>query len=132
MRGNEFTDRLEREAWGIKLPSAYRHKLGPSPIVATGSREEAEAMALRIEYVLQEGEGYTRAERRRLWAMHRKWVKRARGVDARYEVVGNRQGGLNGGERSRVSLRSLAIKMLEDITRESRRVRTARGPGESL
>ena len=116
----------------MKLPSAYRHKLGPTPIVATGSHEEAEAMALRIEYVLQEGEGYTRAERRRLWAMHRKWVKRARGHDARYEVVGNRQGGLNGGERKRVSLRSLAIKMLEDITRDERRIRTARGDGEPV
>lgn len=132
MRGNEFNDRLEREAWGTKLPSAYRHKLGPSPIIATGSREEAEAMALRIEYVLQEGEGYTRAERRRLWVMHRKWLRRARGYDARYEVVGNRQGGLNGGERKRVSLRRTAIKMLEETTREGQRVRTARGPGESL
>ena len=132
MRGNEFVDQLERKAWGIKLPSAYRDKLGPTPIVATGSHEEAYAMALRIEYVLQEGEGYTRAERRRLWAMHRKWVKRARGADARYEVVGNRQGGLNGGERRQVSLRSLAIEMLEEITRENRRIRTARGTGEPL
>ncbi len=132
MRGNEFTDSLERKAWGIKLPSAYRDKLGPAPIIATGSREEAEAMALRIEYVLQQGEGYTRAERRRLWAMHRKWARRAQGADARYEVVGNRQGGLSKGERKQVSLRSLAIKMLEDTTRERQRVRTARGDGEPL
>ncbi len=132
VRGNEFNDRLEREAWGIRLPSAYRDRLGPAPIIATGSREEAEAMALRIEYVLQEGEGYTRAERRRLWAMHRKWVRRACGFDSRYEIVGNRRGGLNKEERLLVALHAQANKMLEDATRERQRVRTARGDGEPL
>ncbi len=132
MRGNEFNDRLERKAWGIKLPSAYRDRLGPAPIIATGSRGEAEAMALRIEYVLQQGEGYTRAERRRLWAMYRKWYRRAHGLDSRYEVVGNRQGGLSKEERERVTLRDAAIRMMEEALSEGQRIRTARGDGEPL
>jgi hypothetical protein len=101
-RAEEF-DREDRSAHpGLRYRSAYLSIVGENPDLHPGDTKSASEVVERIRAALRRG-GWTRAESRRLKRMRVKWERRAKGTDARFNVVGNRRGGLTTDEERRIA-----------------------------
>lgn len=114
-RGAEIDDEQHRRAYPSQaLRSTYLALVGENPDVGAGDHASASAYVRRIDEALERG-GWTRGEWARLYAKREMWARRASGWDPRFEVVGNRSGGVTPGEQAR-------IRMLRDtmILREIR------------
>lgn len=102
-RSVEAFERVEREAYPAQHHprSAYSLIVGDVPILTPGDRHGAEMFLMQIERAIEQG-GWTRAEWNRLYRMREKWKARAQGKCARFNLFGNRQGGLNKQEQRRL------------------------------
>lgn len=85
-------DREERNA-GRHLRAAFWSTLGEPPLCNPGDKQAARAYVKQIEATLERGL-WTRNEVTMLRQLYRKWDKRAKGEDARFNMVGNRRGRL--------------------------------------
>jgi hypothetical protein len=96
-------DKVEIAAHGGKFRSGYRHITGTAPKCRPRDLTAAAIFAHKIERALDEGTsgegeggfGLSKTERNRLKRMLDQWSRRARGEDARFNVVGNRGGRLD-------------------------------------
>lgn len=97
------SDKVELEAHGGKFRSGYRHITGSAPKCRPRDLQAAAIFARKVERALDEatfsehegGFGLSKTERNRLKRMAVQWNRRARGEDARFNVVGNRPGRLD-------------------------------------
>lgn len=119
LRGHEASDRAEREAYGRELPAAYRHLLGPTPVLHAGDREGARTFLTRVEDAINMG-GWTRSEWARLYRMRDKWRKRATGADPRFDVAGNKSKGVH-----LTPLQTANVKMRKLIEETKEKLRMA-------
>lgn len=119
LRGNELSDREEREAYGRELPAAYRHILGPTPKCLPSDHLTAKIYLSRIEQAIEQG-GWTRSEGMRLRQLRGKWRARAQGQDPRFNLKGNKSTGLNKQETANVRDRRVIQQMLEVLKQSGR------------
>jgi hypothetical protein len=94
-RGNEAYDRVQRQAYPSQLSprAAYSYLIGEPIQLAPADYAGARDVLRKIEAAMYKG-GWTRNEWRRLRAMWEKWKRRADGKDERFNLVGNKQGGV--------------------------------------
>lgn len=83
--------------------AAWREYAGDSPYCGPGDHEKASAYVARLERAIAQG-GWTKHEREHLYGELEKWGRRARGQDARFEVVGTRPGALSMPDECKVVL----------------------------
>lgn len=119
LRGNELSDREEREARGKDLSAAYRYILGPTPKCLPSDHLTAKIYLTRIEQAVEQG-GWTRSEWARLRALRAKWKARAGGRDPRFNLVGNKVGGLRKIETANVRDREIMQQMMDVLTKSGR------------
>jgi len=120
LRGNELSDREEREARGGVLPAAYRYILGPTPKCLPSDRLAAKIYLGKIQQAIDMG-GWTRSENKRLQKMRHKWKKRAGGNDPRFNILGNRSTGMRKLETANVRDRQVMQDMMDILTKSGRR-----------
>jgi hypothetical protein len=87
------------------LQSAYRVLLGTTPSCRPGDVRMAARFVRRIEDAQAVG-GWTRSEQARLSRLKQLWLRRAKGVDSRFMVAGNRAGRLTSAQLSALALPS--------------------------
>lgn len=119
LRGNELSDREEREAYGRDLPAAYRYLIGPTPKCLPSDRITARSYLTKIEHAIEVG-GWTRSEWRRLHGLKNKWKARANGQDARFNLIGNKSRGLNKQETANVRDRRIVQQMIAKLQNSGR------------
>lgn len=94
LRGAEVEDTEWRKAHpNSQLRSAYLSIVGENPEAGPGDHRLAEGILVRIKRAQEHG-GWTRSEWSRLRKMELKWRLRLSGRDFRFELVGNKRGGL--------------------------------------
>ena len=121
LRGNEIADKEEREAYGRNLPAAYRYLIGPAPKCLPSDLVTARAYLTRIEQACEVG-GWTRSEWARLKRLRSKWRARAGGLDARFNIVGNKTAGLNRQDTANVRDRKIVQQMMARLEQSRRSV----------
>ena len=119
IRGNELSDREEREAYGKDLPAAYRYILGPTPKCRPSDHISAKSYLIRIEHAIELG-GWTRSEWRRLHALEKKWRHRANGTDPRFNIAGNKSAGLNKLDTANIRDRRIIQQMMDTLRQSGR------------
>lgn len=85
--GDEDADREERRQ-GRKLRAAYYTIIGDAPALKAGDHQGAADYLRKIRKARVHG-GWTRREWARLYALEKKWMRRANGQDAHFEIYGN-------------------------------------------
>lgn len=88
-----MADREDREAHGWAPRSRYLTITGDTPRLLAGDLDGAREYLTRVERAIACG-GWTDNERTRLHRMRATWSRRASGQDPRFNLHGNRQGGL--------------------------------------
>lgn len=73
----------------VRVSPAYAHQLPPARVHGPGDRLGARRVLHGLRKLRLAG-GWSRGERANLKAMERLWERRAAGLDAWYNVVGNR------------------------------------------
>lgn len=116
MRPAEYADREEREITGRTLPSCYKSMLGKTPNIKSGDTQAAGLYLTRVQSAIDKG-GWTRGEWTRLYKLRNKWKARASGEDARFNIVGNRRGGLEPHEASMVKFKRITDEMRKILER---------------
>lgn len=95
-------DREDREAHGWAFRSRYLVILGDHPTLGPGDYDGARSYLARVELAINHG-GWTDNERTRLHRLYRVWSRRASGQDPRFNLYGNRPGGLTADQRDHLS-----------------------------
>lgn len=107
----DMADREEREGMGLtRRKYSWRTITGPTPDVKYGDRKAAKAYLDQINAAIDRG-GWTSSEAAGLYEARRVWKARAAGMDARYNLVGNRQGGLTAAEARIVRQEQIILDM---------------------
>lgn len=116
----DVADREEREARGVdRLKYTWRSMTGPAPSVDTGDRVVAMNYLRRLEAAADHG-GWSTSEANGLLLARKLWRARAYGDDPRYDVVGNRMGGLTKEETSAVKMRQIILDMKRELERSGK------------
>ncbi len=120
-------DRVERRAHRHPAgppTSGYRSLLGPSPTCRAGQHWKAAAYLRKIEQAQDHG-GWTSAERTRLSHLSHTWRRRARKLDARFNLFGTRPGKLSAADQLKVDLAQSRLDALDKHMerRQSRRMK---------
>lgn len=89
--------------------SSYAHLIGPSPDCKPGDRDGAKIYLRKIRAAIDQG-GWGPSERTRLYRLQHKWLLRAQGRDARYEIAGTRPGRLDAETEARIRMRNEEIQ----------------------
>ena len=84
-----------------RLKAAFYATIGDPPVLTTGDRIAARAYHKHILRALDMG-GWTHSEQTALTRLEKVWGARARGTDARFNIVGNKAGRLPADLRARV------------------------------
>jgi hypothetical protein len=82
--------------YGTCWHAAYREMIGERPELGPGDVDGARLYHSRIVAAIEKGESdgcWTDSETCRLKRMELKWRRRAEGLDARFQILGNRNGG---------------------------------------
>lgn len=95
-------DREDRIAHGWAPRSRYLHITGPTPVLGPSDFPGARVYLARIDLAISQGR-WTDNERTRLHRLHRVWSNRAAGQDPRFNLHGNRPGGLTSTQLSAIA-----------------------------
>lgn len=115
-RGDEIEDRQHQSSYphSPQLRSAYWSIVGDQPQLGPGDREGAKAVLSRIQQAINLGH-WKRSEWRRLYAMEKKWARRAQGRDVRFNLFGNRGFGLNQAQAKRLRHAEIVQAMMDEL-----------------
>lgn len=117
MREERETLGITPKDYGKRWVSGYRYRIGPTPDCGPADHDKAQRYWYKILQALDDDdERWTPSERIRLKAMEAKWRKRKDGRDPRFEMLGNRRGGLDATQKRELHDR----RILEDIARLAR------------
>lgn len=103
-------DREDREAHGWAFRSRYLVITGEHPTLAPADHDGARSYLARIELAINHG-GWTDNERTRLHRLYRVWSRRASGQDPRFNLYGNRPGGLTAEQRRQLASTSVILDL---------------------
>lgn len=116
MRDIEVEAREYRESTGQRRLRYTWHQItGPCPRVKWGDRNAAKDYLDRLLAAMDTG-GWNHSELAGLYIAIKRWAARAQGLDHRYNLVGNRQGGLDEFELKRLR----ELKGVEDDAKNGR------------
>ncbi len=111
-----MADREDREGQGLaRQRYSWRTLTGPAPITDTGNVFVARAYLIKVEAAIERG-GWSSSEAVGLYKERDRWKARANGTDARYSIVGNRQGGLTKHETAAVRQQQIIADMIRDMS----------------
>lgn len=111
----EMQERTDRWAQGkTKQKYSWRSMVGPAPQVSSGDRMAARLYLNRIEEALDQG-GWTASEGAGLRLARKVWRARAHGEDPRYEIRGNRPGGMEKAEAAHLRDQRLIQSMIKQL-----------------
>lgn len=124
-----IADREERESAGVKAEdygkrwkATFRGMTGNAPECAPGDRQTARQYARKIQAAIRQG-GWSPSEWGSLSRAEKVWLRRANGLDPRFEVVGTRPGRLTFEQRERVRALDMAYRLAEQVNnRQGRQV----------
>lgn len=120
-RDLDMQDRVDRWAQDKdKQPYTWRSVVGPTPVVSSGDRMTARLYLNRIEEALDQG-GWTTSEGVGLRRARKVWRARALGQDPRYEIRGNKPGGMEKVEAAHLRDQRLIQSMIKDLKSVYRR-----------
>ena len=125
-----ISDREERESAGVtandygkRWRATFRGITGDAPVCGPGDRETARQYAIKVQTAIRQG-GWSPSEWGSLSRAEKVWLRRANGLDPRFEVVGTRPGRLPFEQRERVRALEMAYKLAEQVNGRKYRVVT--------
>ena len=108
MQGIVAAERAYRDSIGItqadygtRWRAAFRTLTGDTPVCGPGERDKAAVYLYRVEQAIAQG-GWTPGEWQSLRKLRTRWMARAEGTDARFEVVGTYTGRPSAQQRAEI------------------------------
>jgi hypothetical protein len=116
LRNDALAEHMSRGGQSLQCPvmSLWRSRLRRMnleiPRVPPGDLKQAKTILARLTRLSDMG-GYTDAEWANLARAKRTWTLRSKGLDARFNIIGNRRGRPNADEKRRIQIESRRIKV---------------------